>query len=63
MFDHLNKMYELKSDNEYRKSRGLADKKLYNSKKRTEAYARRKAGIRSDDVENVIIEDDDWVDC
>ena len=59
MFDYLNKIYELKGNNEYRKNRNLIDKKLYNSKKRTETYARRKADIRSDDVENVTVEDDD----
>ena len=59
MLDHLNKMYELKKDNEYRENRSLIDKRLYNNKKRTETYARRKTNIKFDDVENVTIKDDD----
>ena len=53
MFVYLQKIYELKDDNEYRKNRDLKNQRFYDDKERTERYVRRKIDIRSDDIENV----------
>ena len=63
MLDHLQKIYDLHGDNEYREGRGLTDKPPYSSKQRNDNNARKKAGIQPDDVKDVTVDDDDWMNC
>ena len=61
MSNHLIKIIELKSDNEYKKNREFSSVKSYVSVERTTQYARHKQNIKFDDLNDVnfvVINDD-----